>query len=395
MTDSSRLAPWSTYVDLMKSAADLEKELWLPNDETLRAALYRQFAMNLSQGYFLYFQSTPDHPDWMPFEHSVFLAQPNPDAVYYWAPVSGDGVYRITGQRGNAPVVGFAIGNKIIGTADEPGGGFNNYDLDDLDIEDDGTFEVVLSSERPAGHSGNWLYLHPEADFILTRQFSYDWGNEDDIRLSIERVDAPAAKPPMTVAETDRLLRELFGGYVRRLSALCLWLTKRARERGVHQMWLNDYSDLGNSGDWPQAYFECAYDLAPDEALIIESELPEKRVYWNVQVIDALWNQAELVHCQTSLNGHQARIDSDGKFRAVLSLKDPGIDNWLDTAGNLQGMLIGRWYRCSSHPVPSVKKVPLAEVRDHLPADTPAVSAEQRAEALRIRRRGAQLRRRW
>lgn len=396
MTDA-KLAPWTGYVDLMKAAAEVENQLWLPGDEALRAALYRQFAMNLSQGYFLYFQSTPDHPDWMPFENSVFLAQPNPDAVYYRAPVNGRGVYRVTGQRGTSPVVGFATGNKIIGSADEPGKGFNNYDLDHaLDINDDGTFEVVFSSERPEGHTGNWLYLHPDSDFILTRQFSYDWGNEVDIRLSIERVDTPSpTKPMMSVEETDRLLRELFGGYVRRLSALCQWVVNRARERGLHQMWLNDYAELGNSGEWPQAYFECAYELAPGEALILETELPEEKVYWNVQVIDALWNQAELVHNQSSLNGHQARIDSDGKFRAVLSLEDPGVANWLDTAGSRQGMLIGRWYRCSSHPLPSLKKVKLAEVPNHLPGDTPAVSAAERAEALQIRRRGAQLRRRW
>lgn len=395
MTETSQLAPWSSYVDLIKAAAEVEKELWLPGDENLRAALFRQFAMNLSQGYFLYFQSTPDHPDWMPFENSVFLAQPNPDAVYYWAPVRGDGTYLVTGQRGTSPVAGFATGNKIIGTSDQSGGGFNNYDLNDLDINADGTFEVIFSSERPEGYAGNWLYLHPETDFILTRQFSYNWGEEVDVRLSIERLDVAPAKPPISIEETDRLLRELFGGYVKRLSALCQWLVKRARDRGVHEMWLHDFSDLGNGGDWPQAYFECAYDLASDEALILETELPEERVYWNVQVIDALWNQVDLVNRQTSLNGHQARIDSDGKFRAVLSLEDPGIDNWLDTAGNQQGMLIGRWYRCSSHPLPVLKKVKLAQVRDHLPPDTPTVSADQRAEALRIRRRGAQLRRRW
>lgn len=393
---TTSLAPWCSYVDLLKAASDIEQHLWLPDDEQLRGELYRQFAMNLAQGYFLYFQADPDYPDWAPFENSVFLAQPNPDAVYYYTAVDGKGIYRVTGERGNAPVAGFATGKVMIGMEEPPGPGFNNYDLNLLEIDANGRFEVIFSSERPEGHTGNWLYLHPDSRFLLMRQFSYDWGQEQDVRLAIERMDINALKPPMSPATVDRQLRALFGGYAQRLSKLCLGIVQGARQRGLtHNMQLTTFSDLGNGDDWPQAYYECIYDLQPDEVLILETELPQSLVYWNVQVIDALWNQVELVHRQSSLNGHQARLDSDGRFRAVLSREDPGIHNWLDSGGNLKGMLIGRWYRASSHPLPTLKKVKLAELRQHLPADTPVCTTEERRKALRTRRIGAQLRRRW
>jgi hypothetical protein len=168
------------------------------------------------------------------------------------------------------------------------------------------------------------------------------------------------------------------------------------RNKGlVNKLAIHDFAELGNAADWPQAYYEGLYELQPGEALIIETDLPEKRHYWNIQVADGLWNQVELVYRQSSLNGHQAAIDADGIFRAVLSAEDPGIHNWLDTGGNLYGSLIGRWYRCSSHPTPTVKKVPLKEVRQHLPATTPFITPEARGESLRERRIGAQLRRRW
>ena len=389
------LSPWAEYVDLLKNAAELETLAWDPTDEPLRAALYQQFAMNIAQGYFLYFQADPAYPDWTPFENSVFVLQPNPDAVYYYTAVDGDGVYRIVGDRGTAPVVGFATGKIIIGMGEPPGPGFNNYDVDNLDCSADGSFEVIFSTERPAGYAGNWLYLHPESRFILLRQFSYDWGRERDVRLAIERLDVTAPRQARDIATVDRHLRELFGNYVRGLSRVALGYIQSSRKRGLpHEMRLTDFLELGNGKEWPQAYFECTYDLQPDEVLVLETELPQQHHYWNVQVIDALWNQVDLVHRQSSLNGLQARLDPDGKFRAVLSVKDPGIHNWLDPGGSLRGMLIGRWYRCSSHPTPKLTKVKFNELNRYLP-DAPRISPAERAEALRIRRLGAQLRRRW
>ena len=97
---SERLAPWSEYVDLLKPAGELRSLLLDPESEQLRAELYRQLLMNLSSGYFLYFQSSPEHPDWAPFLNSVFVLQPNPDDTYLLAPLRGDGVYRISGTRG-------------------------------------------------------------------------------------------------------------------------------------------------------------------------------------------------------------------------------------------------------------------------------------------------------
>lgn len=386
---------WKEYVDLLKPAGDLIAKTWAPDDPQIQADLCKQLAMNISQGYFLLCQSTTEHPEWSPFENSVFMLQPNPDAVYYYAQVSGIGTYRIIGNRGDAPVVGFATGKVLIGMGDPPGPGFHNYDADEFERDGDGNFEVIFSQERPSGYSGNWRYLHPEARFILVRQFSYDWGRERDVRVAIERIDAPPLKPRLTAEDIDRQLRHLFGVYVECLSRTALGSVDRVRSKGLNQMSLHSFAELGTSKDWPQAYFECVYDIAPDEALILETELPKERHYWNVQVIDGLWNQVDLVYRQSSLNGHQAVLDADGRFRAVLCLEDPGIANWLDTGGHTYGMLIGRWYRCSSHPTPTLKKVKFKDLRQHLPASTPSISAETRNEQLRRRRLGAQLRRRW
>jgi hypothetical protein len=79
------------------------------------------------------------------------------------------------------------------------------------------------------------------------------------------------------------------------------------------------------------------------------------------------------------------------RYRSV----DSGVPNWLDPAGFKQGTIYGRWYDCDTNPMPIIKRVALAGLRAHLPADTPVVTPAQRVEQLRARVRAAQRRRRW
>ena len=52
-----------------------------------------------------------------------------------------------------------------------------------------------------------------------------------------------------------------------------------------------------------------------------------------MQLSDPLWNSVDWLNRQSSLNAHQARLDGDGRLRAVIALEDPGVPNWLDPGG--------------------------------------------------------------
>ena len=58
-------------------------------------------------------------------------------------------------------------------------------------------------------------------------------------------------------------------------------------------------------------------------------------------------------------------------------------------------MLIGRWYRASSAPMPSLTRMKLSEVEGFLGDKAPRITPEERAAALRERLIGSQLRRKW
>jgi hypothetical protein len=387
------LKPWVDYLAMMAPAEELLALAETPHDDAMRSELYRQFAMNFALGYFMYFGADPEHPDWMPFLNSVFLLQPNPDDVYLAAIIRGDRSYRIVGERGSVHLLTLDISTGLMGESEQISDTRTRlqFDLDKLERDQDGRFELLLSAQRPAGHTGNWLELHAEANFAMVRQRSYDWGRERDARVAIECLDAVQLKPRMAPEQIAGRL-EALTSYTGRLSKLWLLHLQKLRERKP----VNDFEFHAFGGGLAQqAYWQSLFEFSEGEALILETDLPEQHRYWNVQLNDPLFNTLEYVQRQSSLNGHQARIDSDGRFRAVISLADPGVPNWLDAAGYLRGTLVGRWYECSSTPMPALRRVPLAELRQHLPADTPVVSPQERAAVLSHRRLGAQLRRRW
>jgi hypothetical protein len=144
-----------------------------------------------------------------------------------------------------------------------------------------------------------------------------------------------------------------------------------------------------------QAYYDGIHEVGDEEALIVEVSLPKECVYWQILVADDRFATVDWVNRQSSLNDVQARVDRDGTLRAVISRQDPGVHNWLDKADFPWGIIQMRLYRASDFPPATVNKVPVSEVLKHLPADTAVVTPSERAEQLRHRREGAQLRRIW
>ncbi len=128
------------------------------------------------------------------------------------------------------------------------------------------------------------------------------------------------------------------------------------------------------------------WELGADEALILEVEPPEG-VYWSYSLGNPWWETIHYGRHQSSLNGHQAVVDSDGLVRVVLCRRDPGVANWLDTAGYTNGAMILRCVRTTTAPTPSTQVVAFDDIASALPADTKKVTTLERATVLDKRRR--------
>ena len=391
---ATEIRPLLDYLEPLNEAVEETANTWRPDDPEYRADVYRQIMMQFSYGYFAFFHADAEHPDWAPLWNPVYTLQPNPDDIYLYCPINSAYQYKITGNRGTAKMLILDTQLSLPGMPwenDHGGAFYHDIDDDDMQIEANGDFEVLLSTQRPSGYSGNWLQIEPGARVLMTRYRSYDWEHEIDPVMSIECLNPAGLKKRVTPSD---ILERIDNMARMPVSATKLFYAMQNQIKA--NVGVNVFEPVHMGGALSkQIYLPAVFEFEDDEALIVETDLPQTRRYWNFQLNDPYFNAVEYVYRLSSTNGHFAEVSSDGRFRAVISLEDPGVANWLDPAGYKQGTIYGRWYECDTHPTPTITRVKYADLRDHLPPDTPTVTREERAEQLRRRVRGCQRRRRW
>ena len=267
------------------------------------------------------------------------------------------------------------------------------HDLNALHTDGRGRFDVLLSPARPAGYTGDWWQLLPTTNKLFLRMVSDEWGKEQDPTIAIERADKPMGRPRQSAADLEQRLAQL--PLQTRFSAMLFvdHVAKLAAEGYVNKLKVLDVSQMG--GLKGQFYYEGDYDLADDEALIVEAKVPAHCQYRSMILTNEIYETTDWTDNQSSLNDSQARSDADGVLRVVVSTRDPGVPNWLDTAGYPKGLVQGRWTNCSEQPIPTVRKVAIADLRKALPPETGTVTPEQRDRIIRDRRMSYQLRPQW
>lgn len=378
---------WEAY----QTAASEARARWLhsPWSETPDERARAMFQVLTMQhvGFNSYISPLHSHPVWsknmpeQPLAYQWGLC--NPDFLYQFTYLDGARTYRIWGKRGTPRWTEFHVHAGFWG--DDPSYLIGIMDFDDLIYEPDDSFEVIAS---PEPHEGNWIKLDPKARNVqlFLRNVAYDWTNDQPVELHIEALDRTDEDKMWVDLDDIEVRLHKVAKFMQRSTDY--WLKRNddiLSSVGYNRSWqVPDETDA--AGNTACKYVEMLYNLKPDEALIIETPLPEKAAYWGVQLADLCWQTLDFTYHQSCLNGHQTVVDSDGKARFVLSLEDPGVANWLDAVGVPRGAVTWRWVEADVTPVPTATKVPLVEVRKHLSEKTNFVSPEERRASLAQRR---------
>jgi hypothetical protein len=377
---------WRSYLAMVEEAKSLAlASHWIQSPQERAQALYF-ISMLQAYGFNTYMGPRQAYPTF--FSHHFYTpveynwGAPSPDFRYYWTAIDGARTYRIWGRRGTTKWLDIQAQRGWWGDADQSNLG--NWDVDDFQLGPDGGFEIIASPDR---HDGNWISLDPDAHNIclLVRDIWDDWENDIGAEIHIELLDPQSCDSVfLDEAEVEKRLRKI--GFQTRYSVQTFLASMDRIEAnaGRNRFWAPP-SDTSIGFNPKACYYLAIYDLAPDEALIIETELPNAR-YWSLQMGNNFMQTTDYRFHQSSLNNNQARRDTDGKVRLVVAGRDPGVPNWIDTAGLQQGFMQWRWYLSDRFPKPDTRKVRIEAVRNHLPPDTPVVSPQQRLADLDRRR---------
>jgi hypothetical protein len=342
---------------------------------------FRHLLRDLNFGHSAYVEADYANPAFakMGATSRINFQLPSPDCMYHSVILHGDYTYRITGKRGTAAVFQLAVyaGHACDLVGWKTHSVANNFDQPDH-LGPGVEVDIVLSRTRPADIGGAlWMELPDWPSELHSRQYYADWLIEEpaDLMIRMQSQTFPAA---MLDARTAP---ERFDRLVNLLRVHTDFYRAGVESHLRHGP--SEIPELVFPGAFEgTTYFPGHFRCRPEEAVIIEIG-DTGSDYWNTALFQMQFENLDWWSRSSSFNSAQAHADADGKVRFVASWRDPGVPNWLDCSGRVLSLIAFRFFRAPSKPAnPTLKTVPLAEVRDHLPVDTPMVTPEERHRLL-------------
>lgn len=375
----------ATIVD---AGAFVRSHEWFGSDQE-QVEAYRHILRLLVNGLEGNALSDPDFPFFQEINTRTKAGMDNSDQRYQIARLDGDATYRVWGTRGSSRRLDFTLYGE-----DEMAPSISWITTEELDVAPDGSFEVFVGGAK---RDGNWLQSQSGLVRLLIRQIHADWPDETPGEIHIDRVDE--GRPDYPTLDATKLAARIDATSDYLATAVRRWpeLGRTRIATFVPANSLTSPRDTGGEGGLSGRLMVGGHwDLADDEAMIVTT-WPSPAKYQGIQLGHHWWQSLDYANRQTSLTTDQARLSSDGAYHFVVSARDPGVPNWLDTEGLPRGILMLRY---DGMPVaelpeeehPTAEVVPFDEVAVHLPADEPQIDAAARARQIAARRAHVQRR---
>jgi hypothetical protein len=351
---------WSQFCDILKQAGDQILRPEAPVDEFNRAEGFRYLTRLLRIALDMYVESGDVRfpTFYRPSHETAKIGADNPDNYYQRAQIDGRYDYRIRGKRGTVHYLGF--GTQAGGYSENGRNESTGFiDSRQLHIGDDGSFEIILSSEPKPG---NWLPMTPASNTVIVRQTFLNRDSEQIADITIERIGAEHERPAPLVPEE----------FTQKLLGCAAFVEGTAR---VFANWTQSFLAQPNQlppadqeycralgGDPNIFYYHAYWKLAIDEALVIDiAHIPECET-WNFQ-LDNYWMESlDYRYHRIHFNKHTARANSNGSVTLIVAARDPGALNYIETADHLEGTMCFRWIRASEIVQPQCRVVKIAEL---------------------------------
>ena len=267
----------------------------------------------------------------------------NADAFYCFAPIDPARSYRVTIEPGDAVYLSLTVyggpndgrySERIVGSANSQDAGWRQG----------GSFQLMVSPDRPADLDVAWIRLEPDAVAAITRDYLEHPSTGQRAKWHIEAYD-----PPETYRDDDADL-------ARRLTAMTTWLREQASMVPLPPAAANaidpPYPVPTTTFGWAAgdaAYAMGAFELDDDQAMVIRGRSPEC-VFWNMCLWNPLLHTYNYDYERVTINGTQVEYEPDGSWTIVVASRRPNHPNWVSTAGHRKGRIWFRWFLPAETP---------------------------------------------
>jgi hypothetical protein len=306
-----------------------------------------------------------DRPAFFRSSDTVYLwGGPNVDQVARRALISGEGVYRVSGEMGSCEEFVLQVKSGLV----QSGGADVDREVfaSDLGIGPGDPFEIVLGG---APRDGRWIELGPAATFVHIRDYYFDWRPRQPATFVIDRIDHGGPPPALTPERVGALLDDAAAQVEH---SVVFWNEYQRRMRAAHP--LNTFSPPAGAARGVQdiVYSHAFVALGPDDAMVVELD-GRDAAWWGVQLYNRSWYEPlDYAHRVASRNQRQVAPGADGPVTLVIAGRDPGAANWLDTEGREEVLATVRWWRPARGPSLQSYVAPLASLPEGLEPITPA-----------------------
>jgi Protein of unknown function (DUF1214) len=390
---------WDDFCDTVRQAGHLIERFGDEVTDLDRTEWYRFMTRLMRNGFERFMENCePQRPRLRdaPWRQGINFQSPDQDHLLAEF-IDGRHDYRITGSRGTIPYFVMAAW-----TAKQPAdlgardwaargvAGLAEFDpatlrttgflsSDQIDFDADGSFEVIVSRERPAA-GANWLPITPDCVGLLVRTVYHRREETLPPVMHIARLDGAAPRPIRPAEMSEGLAKSgqlvlAYAELVRR------WWQDNLSQR-PNRIRFSRAVYLSNGGVPDRHHGFGTWEKHPYEALVLQFT-PTPCDYWIFQLCN-IWQ--ENLDCYEDGQGYvtkyRAAYEPDGSVRVVVADTDPGLGgNWIDPYGHDHGGMSLRLIKTQGEPPPvTLHRVPLtALTRDGwacLTPETAIVSGE-------------------
>ena len=314
----------------------------------------------------------------------------NPTAIYRTVVLDPNSTYSITGSvKGPGPTQlhfeardTLAGGSPINGQIN-PEGAPQTATLngETMYYNEDGSFTASLD-KYPANGRKNHIQVPATGHvYLTTRDLLMDWEKQNIYTIDIKKIGRDEQAPDHDINHIAERSAEVA---INEAKFWLAWYHQYVyKNRSPNQ--LRASARPGGRGLGSTTHLQ----IANDEALVLTVD-PAGAKGFDIQTADTWGVQLEYVNHLTSYNTAQSKRNSDGTYTYVISPRDPGVHNWIDTLGYNDVMNAMRWQNLPSPIDPalaikSYKLVKFKDLKSALPDGTEFVTPLERSEQIRQR----------